>query len=286
MPMPTGLGVIDLMVGIPDGSREEWYAFLQPALKDAESRTFHFPAQYLFHDVPDDPMGADWTAYVLAELDRHGIERAMIGWSGDGGASDRALAEHPDRFFGSVFVDPNQGMDAVRHIRRAVDAGVKAVELFPAGYVPQVPINDKRMYPVYAVCAELGLAVTVTAGVPGPRVPYECQHPGLVDEVCYHFPELTVVLKHGCEPWVDLAVKLLLKWPNLYYATSAFAPKHYPAEIVRYANTRGADKVLYAGYFPMGLSLERIFRELPGVGFRDDVWPRFLRENAIRVFGL
>ena len=43
---------------------------------------------------------------------------------------------------------------------------------------------------------------------------------------------------------------------------------------------------MYAGYFPMGLSLERIFAELPNVPFKDDVWPKFLRENAVRVFGL
>ena len=49
---------------------------------------------------------------------------------------------------------------------------------------------------------------------------------------------------------------------------------------------RGADKVLYAGYFPMGLSLERIFSELPSVGFRDHVWPKFLRENAIKAYKL
>jgi hypothetical protein len=95
-----------------------------------------------------------------------------------------------------------------------------------------------------------------------------------------------VVTRHGCEPWTDLAVKLMLKWPNLYYSTSAMAPRHYPEEIIRYANTRGADKILYAGYFPMGLSLERIFKELPGVPFRDHVWPKFLRDNARRVFKL
>ena len=38
-------------------------------------------------------------------------------------------------------------------------------------------------------------------------------------------------------------------------------PKHYPKDIVNFANTRGADKVMYAGYFPMGLSLDRIFTE-------------------------
>ena len=78
----------------------------------------------------------------------------------------------------------------------------------------------------------------------------------------------------------------MLKWPGLYYMPSAFAPKHYPKAIINYANTRGADKIMYAGYFPMGLHLDRIFSELPGVPFKDEVWPKFLRENAMRVFKL
>ena len=81
-------------------------------------------------------------------------------------------------------------------------------------------------------------------------------------------------------------MKLMLKYPNLSYMTSAFAPRHYPKAIVDYANTRGSDKIMYAGYFPMGLSLERIFKELEDVPFKNDVWPKFLRENALRVFKL
>ena len=111
----------------------------------------------------------------------------------------------------------------------------------------------------------------------------DCQHVERIDRVMYDFPELTLVTRHGCEPWETLAVKLMLKWPGLHYSTSAFAPKHYPEAIIDYANTRGAGKVMYAGYFPMGLSLERIMGEMPDVGFRDDVWPKFLRENAARV---
>jgi len=125
-----------------------------------------------------------------------------------------------------------------------------------------------------------------TAGVPGPRLQFAPQEVALIDEVCWYFPELKFVTRHGCEPWADLAVKLLLKWPNLYYSTSAFAPRYYPEAVVKFANTRGADKVMYAGYFPMGLSLERIFTDMPGVPFRDHVWPKFLRDNAIRVFNL
>jgi len=57
-------------------------------------------------------------------------------------------------------------------------------------------------------------------------------------------------------------------------------------DIVDYANTRGAEKIIHAGYFPMGLSHESIMTELPNVGFKDDVWPKFLRENAAKVLKL
>jgi predicted TIM-barrel fold metal-dependent hydrolase len=65
-------------------------------------------------------------------------------------------------------------------------------------------------------------------------------------------------MRHGGEPWVAVCVKMLMRWPNCYYATTAFAPKYYPKAIIDFANTRGADKIIYAGYFPMGLSIERM----------------------------
>jgi predicted TIM-barrel fold metal-dependent hydrolase len=291
--MPTDIGVIDLMIGFPQADRRHNYEFLRANLRDRESlEDFEFPAQYMFKDVPKVEAKSDRVHALLELMDKYGIERAMIGVAsrGDEQRSDdsrRALRDHPDRFFGCVDVDPNRGMDAVRDMVHAVEElGVKAASAFPCGLNPQVPINDKKFFPIYAKCVELDIPINVTAGVPGPRVPFAPQYVGLIDEVCWFFPELKFVTRHGCEPWADLAVKLLLKWPNLYYSTSAFAPKYYPKEVIHFANTRGADKVMYAGYFPMGLSLERIFGDMPDVPFRDQVWPKFLRENAIRVFKL
>ena len=288
MAMPRDVGIIDLMLGIPGPDGRRRTEFLLPLLRDRESlESFEHPAEYLFKDLPRIGGGDDAIKVTLEQMDRYGIERALVGIEADDETGPLALRRHPDRFLGSCAVDPNQGMGALRHVQRMVDEfGVKAVTAFPAGCFPQVPIDDKRFYPIYAKCVELDLPICVTVGVPGPRVPMLCQHVELVDEVCWFFPELRFVMRHGAEPWTELAVKLMLKWPNLYYSTSAFAPKHYPKAIVDYANTRGADKVLYAGYFPMGLSLERIFRELPQVPFRDEVWPKFLRENARRVFRL
>ncbi len=156
----------------------------------------------------------------------------------------------------------------------------------PPGLYPQVALNDKMFYPIYAKCIEVDVAFCSTAGVPGPRLQFAPQEVALIDEVCWFFPELKFVTRHGCEPWTALAVKLLLKWPNLYYSTTAFAPKYYPKDIIDFANTRGADKVIWSGYFPAGLTYDRIFNEMPDVPFRDHVWPKFLRENAQRVFKL
>jgi len=288
MPMPRDVPIIDLMMGIPSEEAKRSYEFLRPLLRDRESlKSFDFPVEYMFKDVPTFSNLGDRIHYTLREMDTYGIERALIGVSASDEVGRRALKDHPDRFIPSCGTEPNDGMADVRNIQRMYEEfGIKAVGAFPAGCVPQVPINDKRLYPVYAKCCELDIPIFVCVGVPGPRIPMMCQHVELIDEVMWFFPELKFVMRHGAEPWTELAVKLMLKWPNLYYSTSAFAPRYYPRAIVDYANTRGADRILYAGYFPMGLSLERIFRELPDVPFRDHVWPKFLRENALRVLGL
>jgi predicted TIM-barrel fold metal-dependent hydrolase len=288
MSMPSGIGVIDLMLNIPGEDNSGWYEFMKPLFLDAESRQqFEMPAQYMFKNIPQAGKQDDYIAYTVAEMDKYGIERAMFGVDDGNEVAVSALKRFPERFFCSYHANPNGGMDEVRKIERMQrEFGIKAVTAFPSGLCPQVPIDDKKWYPIYAKCVELDLPFACCVGVPGPRLPMAPQKVELIDEVCWFFPELKFVMRHGAEPWTDLAVKLMLKYPNLSYMTSAFAPKHYPKAIIDYANTRGADKILYAGYFPMGLSLERIFREMPDVPFKPEVWPKFLRENALRVFKL
>ena len=289
MAMPTDIGIIDLGIGFPFQSVEEkmaTYDFFRPLLKDEQSRReFEFPAQYMFKDVPDivgpdvDPV--QWT---VAKMDEFGIEKGKIGLSPTG---IRAKKEYPDRFYLSMSVNPHEGVDALRKMEAAkAEHDIVSVQVFPCGQVPQVAIDDKKLYPIYMKCVELDIPICINAGIVGPRMPSWPQYVWRLDEVCYDFPELTIVIMHGAEPWADLAVKLMLKWPGLHYMTSAFAPKHYPKDIIDYANTRGADKIMYCGYFPAGLTLERQFRDMPNVPFKDHVWPKFLRENAIRVFKL
>jgi predicted TIM-barrel fold metal-dependent hydrolase len=285
MTMPTDIGAIDLMISFPKANASKTYDYLRETTRGDDESTKEFPAGYMFKDVPNKlDEGDDGVAVTVAEMDKWGVD---IGLAGAGPLTKQAQEDHPGRFITSLEIDPNDITGAVRKIRRYKDEyDIKAITTFPAGCNPQVPVDDRRYYPIYQVCIDLDIPIISNAGIAGPRFPSKCQDVMLFDQVCYDFPELKIVMRHGAEPWEELAVKLMLKWPNLYYMPSAFAPKHYPEAIIKYANTRGADKIMYAGYYPMGLTLERIFTEMPNVPFRDHVWPKFLRDNAIRVFNL
>jgi predicted TIM-barrel fold metal-dependent hydrolase len=286
MGMPTNQPVIDTMIGFPMRDVSKTYAFITNQVKDKESKEeFSFPAQYMFKDVPHEFHGTeDPIAITLEQMDKYNIQYGMIGVGEEDGDGERALKLYPNRFIPSMSVDANDGVAAQQAMVKNYEKyGIRSVSMFPAGMFPQVPINDKKMYPIYAKACELDIPVFVCAGIPGPRLKFAPQHVELIDEVMYDFPELTFVTRHGCQPWTELAVKLMLKWPGLHYSTSAFAPKHYDKNIIAYANTRGADKIIYAGYYPMGLSMERIMTDMPNVPFKDEVWPKFLYGNAARI---
>ena len=282
MPRPLDIPAIDTLIGFRDTDHGGRVA----SAKDTWQR---HPAEYMFKDIPQELAGgADRFAAIeetVREMDAYNIRVGVIHLSDDRAAE--ALRRHPDRFVAILPVDANLVMEAVRAIQAAkAEHDIRGISMFPAGLKPPVPINDKLWYPVYAKCVELDIAVFCTTGVPGPRIRMQPQYTGYFDEVCYDFPELKIVMRHGAEPWEELAVKLMLKWPNLYYSTSAFAPKYWPEAIINFANRRGADKIIYGGYFPAGLELSRIFREMDDVPFKDEVWPKFLRDNAARVLGI
>ena len=202
-----GAGIIDCMIGFPASDFSQ-YEFIRAQLRDSESRDgFDFPVEYMFKNVPKELYGAENPIDItLHEMDRFGVERGLVGVGGD--VSARALKEHPDRFIASGSVDPNEGMEGVRNmVRQYEEFGVRAFGAFPAGCNPQVAIDDAKFYPIYAKCVELDLPFCCTVGVPGPRIPMGPQKVELIDEVCWFFPELKFVMRHGAEPWTDLASK-------------------------------------------------------------------------------
>jgi predicted TIM-barrel fold metal-dependent hydrolase len=276
--LDAGTGWIDLALGLPGERAAERAQRVSPLLRSAEERAaLERPQGRLPADA-----GADPIAWAVREMDRFGAERGMLEL---GPLALRAAQRHPQRFFLSYEADANAGMQELARIRALHAAhGIRAVTARPSELSPQVPIDDRRWYPIYALCVELDVPFVCSVGVPRARVPFSPQKVERVDEVCWFFPELRFVMRDRGEPWTDLAVLLLAKWPNLFLMTSGCAPADYPAAWLELADAR-PDKLLFAGGFP-DVPLELCAKQLRELRLGRHVWQPFLRDNARRVFRL
>src|SRR5690606_24658615 len=177
----------------------------------------------------------------------------------------RAQAEHPDVFLAFAGIDPWKGQAAVNEIRRCKEEyGIVGVgELNPARqkFLP----NDRRFFPIWDTCAELGLVVMFHSGFPGAGAGtpagggYSLEHGRpvpYIDDVAAAFPELRIISAHPGWPWHLENLAMVWHKSNVYLDLSGWAPKYLPPEVVRYADTLISDRVLFGSDWPV-LTVER-----------------------------
>lgn len=230
-------------------------------------------------------------ARTLSAMDAAGVERALIcAWSSPAGMlidNDEVAAvvrRHPDRFCGVAAVDLRHPVAAVRELRRAVDLGMVALRVVP--WLWDLPPDDRRYYPLYAACVDLGIPFCTQIGHTGPRCPSEPGRPiPYLDNVLLEFPDLVVVGGHVGFPWVDEAISLATKYPNFHIDTSAYAVHRLPAALVDFMRGHGRKRVLFGSNWPM-LSPERCLQRIDDLGLDQEATELFLHANAARVFAL
>lgn len=231
-------------------------------------------------------------AFTLEALDAAKIDRALASaWWGPQGpilSNDEVAAlvrAHPDRFVGVASVDLRSPMAAVRELRRCVrELGLRALRILP--WLWGLPPNDRRYYPLYAECIELGIPFCLQVGHTGPLCPSEPGRPiPYLDEVALDFPELVIVGGHIGWPWTNEMIALATKYPNVYIDTSAYKASRYPRELVDYMRGHGKRKVLFGSNFPMITPVECL-EAVGELGLSEEARGLFLGGNAARVFGL
>ena len=188
-------------------------------------------------------------------------------------------------------VDPHRP-DAVERVRRLTrDHGVRGFKFHPniQAFFP----NDQAFYPVYEAIQEAAVPALfhtghsgIGTGLPGGggiRLKYS--NPMYVDDVAADFPDLTIVLAHPSFPWQDEAISVALHKRQVYIDLSGWSPKYFPPQLVRYANTQLRDRVLFGSDYPM-ITPDRWLADFEDAGFKDEVKPLILKENAARMLGL
>jgi hypothetical protein len=126
----------------------------------------------------------------------------------------------------------------------------------------------------------------IGAGLPGGggiRLKYS--NPMHVDDVAVDFPELPIVLAHPSFPWQDEAISVALHKQQVWIDLSGWSPKYFPESLVRYANTLLKHRVLFGSDYPL-ITPDRWMADFEQAGFKDEVRPLVLKENAARLLGI
>ena len=194
------------------------------------------------------------------------------------------VAESSGRLVGVGSVDISKPMEAVREIRRCEEElGFKAIRILP--WLWSLPPTDRRFYPVYVACCEMGVPFCTQIGHTGPLMPSEVGRPIYLDQVALEFPELTIVGGHIGYPWTDEAIAVATKHRNVYIDTSAYTVDRYPPQLVDYLKHHGSQKVLFGSNYPM-ITPAKALAGLDSLGLDETTRSYFLEDNARRVYGL
>ena len=221
---------------------------------------------------------------LLEQLDEHQIGACVVSimqpehaaWVGD------AHARYPRKILPAMIVDPLKGYDEVmRVVEYHEHYGVRCLRIPPFRY--SLPPTDRVYWPFYVKAMELEIAVSMNAGMPGPRRPGWVQNPLYYDEVAFHFPELRLLMTHCGQPWVEETISTIAHWEHVYMSCTSVAPRYWQPNFVQFINTRGSKKMMFGTEYPT-ISWQRGRDELEALGLRETVVEDFFVQNARRAY--
>lgn len=235
---------------------------------------------------------------ILQDMEESGTNYAVLQGERDLGdyrkqndAVYDLARKHPDKFVAHYLcLNPAEDDDMVRVIEREVkDLGFKGVNIQP--WVHRLYANDKRYYPVYDKCQELGIPVTIHTSINfSTNRSIDYGRPIYLDEIACTFPQLIIAANHGGWPWVNELVAVAWKHRKVYIEIGAISPKYIGTvgsgwdTLLRYGNTLLQDQVLFAT--DNMLPLKRCVDELNALPLKDSVKAKWLGKNAAHILAL
>lgn len=232
---------------------------------------------------------------MLQQMDAAGIERAFIpqartgSYGGRRAAVDTALEDvleftsaHPDRFVGLAGYNPFLISESLHELQVAVvQHGFRGAFAQIEGY--DLPLHDRRMYPLYAKCAELGVPVVLRAGIVADAAPSDCARPIYLDRIASDFPELTIIAAQTGWAWSQELVCVCAKWPNIVLGLDGSALDCVRSEALEFLVGQGRKRCLWGSN---GMPWTESLRLLAALGLPEDITRAILRDNALAVFAL
>jgi predicted TIM-barrel fold metal-dependent hydrolase len=205
------------------------------------------------------------------------------------------VAEHPEKLVGFASVDAARA-DAVTQLERGVEMGLRGLKLAPT-YQGFDPLSAEA-WAVYEAADGLGLPILWHQGTTFVReAELRYALPIQIDQVAIRFPNLRIVIAHMGHPWIDDALVVVRKHPNVYADVSALHPRPWQlyTGLISALEYGVGEKLLFGTDWPFaqlqpsldGLRSVNRFTEgtaLPRVP--DDVIERLLARPTFELLGL
>ncbi len=232
-----------------------------------------------------------------------GVKGIPVGWDATSNTGEPAMSNDyvasmvkrfPDAFIGGfACVDPWRGEWAINEAERCVkDLGLLGLK-FQATAQAFFP-NDKRFYPLWEKCVELGCPVQfhtgttgLGAGMPGGmgiKLKYTRPIP-YIDDVAADFPDLKIICLHPSYPWQDETIAMAIHKSNISIDLSGYAPKYFPAVLKKEISSRLKDRVMFGSDYPI-ISFDKLFQGYEEEGYSPEILKKVYYKNAIKILNL
>lgn len=228
------------------------------------------------------------TDEFVKHLDDVGVEWGItVDGTHDNLKTAELVRAYPDKFKGFIFVDPNQGMAAVRELETCVkEYGLHA--LYLTAFRTKLAADDKKNYPLYAKACELGIPVHIYCSLNFSKaVPYDLGHPRYIDQVARDFPELKIMAGVSGFPWVMEFMGVALRHENVYLNFETWEPEKMNMRgsgfepYLHFAEHSLKHKICFASnWTSQGEPVEDIIAHVDALPFSDDAKEHILYKNA------
>lgn len=239
----------------------------------------------------------------------------VFGWFNNGFSPAKLNYEfaktHPERVVFCGGVDPIfHGLASIYELeRQIVEWNAKSFKFYQTQKGPISWRADDRLlaYPLYEKCLELGVTnVQFHKGMPfGPQQPLEPLRCHDIEQAALDFPDMTFVLHHLGEPYIDETINIAARHHNIQLALSAWINMHpiWPMESLHRLGKLlfwvGADRLLYGSeafvwpsvqpYIELFANLEMPEELQVGYGYpalTREMKSKILGENQAKLLGI
>jgi predicted TIM-barrel fold metal-dependent hydrolase len=195
------------------------------------------------------------------------------------------VAPHRE-LIGIASVDPQTHgvQSALAEIERATkQLGLRGINVEPGFGNPPAAADDAKFLPVYDACAQLGVPAFIMSGPTTPNL--EHTNPAAIGRIARQFPNLSIVVYHGCYPYVNEMIGIAFRYENVHVVPDMYIFQPGGGLYVEAANGFLRDQLLFGSSYPFR-AMRQTVDDFLKLGFKDDVLDDVLYRNAERVLKL